>query len=104
MIRVLRLNLLLGLICFCHCDTMRLAWLLIALFAGLASGVNFVYDETLWSKQGWLQSGWKLPNPLHDANPIDENPGLSTAFPHLKHAARNSLDGFAPRRLPGAAG
>eukprot|EP00798_Chlamydomonas_sp_ICE-L_P020360 gene20360-27124_t len=69
--------------------------LAILCFVTLASALNYVYDETLWTKQFW-KNDWKLENPMIYLNPTNEPPKSNIAG--IADTWANSLDGPNARR------
>ncbi len=65
----------------------------------VALAVTPIYDETLWTKQLWVQR-WKLDKAQYISNPTDDNPTLLSAYPDARGAVLSSLEGPGPRVQP----
>lgn len=86
---------------------MRATFLCALFMLHVAVAVNFIYDETLWTKQEWEK--YKIDfNSLNDFNPSEEAVSAPELKAALSHTILNSLDGTSPRRriskLPGYRG
>lgn len=74
---------------------LRIHYITAFCFCSLVSGVNYVYDETIWTKSLW-QEQWKVENPLQFLNPTSESPKNQMAG--ISSTLANSMDGPNLRR------
>jgi hypothetical protein len=73
-----------------------LGWLLVLVAMLLhAHAVNYVYDETLWTKSTW--PSFKVDYPLRGYNPTDDESITPDLKDLVKSSKYNSLDGPMPR-------